>query len=112
MSSPCPFDIADIHTREALRAWFSEHETGELFLPVNRSKTPKEGVIPYVEAVEEALCWGWIDSTLRNIDGVLVQRFSPRRKKSHWTELNLQRCQQMETLGLMTDRGRAVMPLA
>jgi len=111
MSSPCPFDITRLSTRAQLRSWFAQHETGELFLPVNRSKTPKEGVIGYVDAVMEALCWGWIDSTLRNIDGELIQRFSPRRKHSHWTDLNLQRCAQMETQGLMTDRGRAALPI-
>jgi len=110
MSSPCSFDITHLHTRDELREWLSLHETGELFLPINRSKTPQEGIINYVDAVEEALCWGWIDSTLRNINGVLVQRFSPRRKKSHWTELNLERCRQMEAKGLMTPRGRAALP--
>jgi len=110
MSSPCPFNITYISTRAELRDWFAQHETGELFLPVNRSRKPKEGVIDYVDAVMEALCWGWIDSTLRNIDGVLIQRFSPRRKNSHWTELNLERCQQLEAEGLMTDRGRAALP--
>jgi len=104
-------EISYLHTRSELRTWFADHETGELFLPVNRSKTPKEGIIGYVDAVEEALCWGWIDSTLRNIDGTLIQRFSPRRKNSHWTELNLKRCAQMETQGLMTDRGRAALPI-
>jgi len=103
-------EITYLHTRAELRTWLSEHETGELFLPVNRSKMPKEGIINYVDAVEEALCWGWIDSTLRNIDGILIQRFSPRRPRSHWTELNLQRCAHMEAQGLMTPRGRAAMP--
>lgn len=101
--------ITYLPTREHMRSWLEKHETGELFVPVNRSRTPKEGVIAYVDAVEEALCFGWIDSTLRNIDGVLVQRFSPRRKNSHWTELNKQRCREMEAQGKMTDRGRAVM---
>ena len=56
---------------------------------------------------EEALCFGWIDSTLKRLpDGRLAQRLSPRRKKSHWTELNKQRCQELESRGLMTPAGR------
>ena len=68
--------------------------------------TPPAGVLPYIDVVEEALCFGWIDSTLKKLpDGRLAQRLSPRRKKSHWTELNKQRCQDLEKRGLMTPAG-------
>ena len=60
--------------------------------------------------MEEALCFGWIDSTLAKINGVSMQRFSPRQKKSPWTELNKERAYRLESLGLMTDAGRAVLP--
>ncbi len=74
---------------------------------MSRSKTPPSGVLPYIDVVEEALCFGWIDSTLKRLpDGRLAQRLSPRRKKSHWTELNKQRCQDLEDRGLMTPAGR------
>jgi len=102
--------ITWLHTREELRSWFAAHEAGELFVPVNRSKQPKDGIIRYEDAVMEALCFGWIDSTLRNVDGVLIQRFSPRRKNSHWTDLNLRRVQELESADLMTDRGRQILP--
>ena len=64
----------------------------------------------YLDAVEEALCFGWIDSTQRVIRGVRMQRFSPRKKGSHWTELNKERVRRLEKLGRMTDAGRAVLP--
>lgn len=64
----------------------------------------------YLDAVEEALCFGWIDSTVRPIDGVPMQRFSPRRRNSPWTELNKERVRRLERLGLMTDAGRRVLP--
>ena len=52
-------------------------------------------------------CFGWIDSTLKKLpDGRLAQRLSPRRKGSHWTDLNLQRCLDLERRGLMTEYGR------
>ena len=69
-----------------------------------RSKWP---AIPYIEVVEEALCFGWIDSTLKRLpDGRLAQRLSPRQPKSHWTQLNMDRCVELEDRGLMTEAGR------
>ena len=57
--------------------------------------------------MEEALCFGWIDSTLKRLpDGRLVQCLSPRRPKSHWTPLNMDRCMVLEDRGLMTEAGR------
>ena len=54
-----------------------------------------------------ALCFGWIDSTLNRLpDGRLAQRLSPRRAKSHWTQLNMDRCVDLEDRGLMTEAGR------
>ena len=67
--------------------------------------------IAYIDVVEEALCFGWIDSTLKRLpDGRLAQRLSPRRKKSHWTQLNIERCKDLESRGLMTDAGRRTLP--
>ena len=63
-----------------------------------------------MDAVEEALCFGWIDSTHALIDGVRMQRFTPRKKGSQWTELNKERVRRLERMGLMTDAGRAVLP--
>ena len=79
-----------------------------------RGKNKPEGVcLPYLDVVEEALCFGWIDSTLKRLpDGRLAQRLSPRQKKSHWTELNKQRCADLEARGLMTDLGRTALQRA
>lgn len=57
-----------------------------------------------------ALCFGWIDSSARAIEGMQLQRFSPRRKNSPWTELNKERVRRLERIGLMTDAGRQVLP--
>ena len=73
-------------------------------------KTPPQDALWYLDAVEEALCFGWIDSTLKRVDGVARQRFGPRTKSSRWTELNKERCRRLERLGLMTERGRAACP--
>ena len=68
------------------------------------------GTLFYLDAVEEALCYGWIDATVKRVDGQTLQRFSPRKPRSPWTELNKERVRRLEKLGLMTDAGRAVLP--
>lgn len=100
-------------TFDEIYKWFeANHQTQkEMFCEVKRGDPKKAiGVLSYYDAVNAALCFGWIDSTLRNIDNVLVQRFSPRSKKSHWTELNIQRCQILFEKGLMKDAGLEACP--
>lgn len=95
--------------REQLRHWLERnHRTVTCcWVACSRSRTLKHGTLPYLDIVEEALCFGWIDSTIKRMDdGTLAQRLSPRRKVSHWTELNKQRCADLERRGLMTESGR------
>jgi uncharacterized protein YdeI (YjbR/CyaY-like superfamily) len=68
---------------------------------------------PYPEAVEEAICFGWIDSTNTVLDEERsLQLYTPRRLKSPWTRLNRARAADMEQRGLMTDAGRHTMAAA
>ena len=99
-------------SREQLREWFMKNHLTEkcCWVACNRSKAMKPDTLPYLDIVEEALCFGWIDSTLKKLpDGRLAQRLSPRRKGSNWTELNRARCKELEERGLMTDAGRAAL---
>ena len=101
--------LLEYSERTQLRAWLQENHAKEkeCWVVISRSKTPPAGILPYIDVVEEALCFGWIDSTLKKLpDERLAQRLSPRRKNSHWTELNKQRCQKLESQGLMTPAGR------
>jgi uncharacterized protein YdeI (YjbR/CyaY-like superfamily) len=101
--------------RAQLRSWLMANHAceKECWVTVTRTKIPHPDCIPYEEVVEEALCFGWIDSTLKRLpDGRLAQRLSPRQKRSHWTELNKQRCADLESRGLMTDLGRAALQRA
>ena len=102
----------DITSRSDFRRWLTEnHDTAsEVWVCVRRGKPNDEAVFWYLDAVEEALCFGWIDSTNKLVDGVRMQRFSPRKKNSLWTELNKERVRRLEKLGLMTEAGRAVLP--
>ena len=97
--------LLEYSDRSQLRAWLQENHSKEkeCWVVMSRSKTPPAGVLPYIDVVEEALCFGWIDSTLKKLpDGRLAQRLSPRRKKSHWTKLNMDRCIDLDDRGLMT----------
>lgn len=95
-------------TREQWRDWLAENHSTKREIWISTTKNP-DG-LQYLDAVEEALCFGWIDSTIKAGEGVMWRRFSPRRKRSPWTELNKERCRRLERLGLMTDAGWAVLP--
>ena len=105
-------NVLVIKNRAEFRMWFIDHVSTEkeCWVCCKRGKPIDEEHFWYLDAVEEALCFGWIDSTLTKIDGVSMQRFSPRQKMSPWTELNKERVRRLEYLGLMTDAGRAVLP--
>ena len=107
--------LLEYKSREELRQWLIEHHatSKECWVTTYRTKIPRTDAIPYIEVVEEALCFGWIDSTQKRLpDGRCAQRLSPRRKTSHWTELNIQRCADLDQRGLMTPAGRAALAQA
>ncbi len=94
-------------TREEWRSWLEKNfdKANDIWLVYANKKSGKPR-IPYDEAVEEALCFGWIDSTLKKLDADhAAQRFSPRRAKSQLSELNKVRVRKMIELGKMTEAG-------
>jgi uncharacterized protein YdeI (YjbR/CyaY-like superfamily) len=105
--------LLEYNDREQLRRWLEENHTTShhCWVAIYRGKTPKTDALPYHIVVEEALCFGWIDSTLKRLpDGRLAQRLSPRRKNSRWTELNIARVHDLEHRGLMTTAGLSALP--
>ena len=107
-----PRNILHITEREEFRAWLAEHHAteAECWFVAKKGKVPPEGAIWYLDAVEEALCFGWIDGIHKSVEGADLQRFTPRAPGGAWSELNKERCRRLEKLGLMTDAGRAVLP--
>lgn len=102
--------LLEFSDRDQLRSWLEEnHRTHkECWVACYRGKEARKDALPYLAIVEEALCFGWIDSTNKRLpDGRLAQRLSPRRKNSHWTELNKERCRDLERRSLMTEAGLA-----
>jgi uncharacterized protein YdeI (YjbR/CyaY-like superfamily) len=93
---------------DELRAWFEAHhtDTPELWIGFYKSHTGRSGVV-YPEAVDEALCFGWIDTTVRRIDDDrYANRFTPRRPDSSWSEVNRRRYAQLDWAGRVRDAGR------
>src|SRR5437763_11840829 len=96
-----------VTNRDDWRAWLEEHHATEpeIWLVFYRKASGKSR-IPYDEAVEEALCFGWIDSIVKGIDEErFAQRFSPRKPKSAWSELNKERVRRLMEQGKMTQAG-------
>lgn len=98
--------------RAAWRQWLAEnHATKMEIWLVSYSKESGRPRIPYLHAVEEALCFGWIDGIAKKMDAErTAQRFTPRKPKSNWTELNKERMRRLIARGLMTEAGLAVAP--
>ena len=108
-----PVNLLSAKNRDELRRWLEEHHASEkeCWVVVKRGRPRDDGTFWYIDAVEEALCFGWIDSTTKRLDtGVTAQRLAPRKKGSVWSELNKERCRRLEKLGRMTEAGRAVLP--
>lgn len=100
-------------SRTELREWLLQNhdKATECWVVVKRGRPKEDGTFWYIDAVEEALCFGWIDSTTKKLpDSTTAQKLCPRKSKSNWSELNKERCRRMERLGLMTDAGRKVLP--
>ncbi len=101
-------NLLEYNDRKQLRQWLEGNHTSahHCWVAVYRGKTPMPNALPYLVVVEECLCFGWIDSTLKRLpDGRLAQRISHRRKNSHWTDTNLARVLDLEQRDLMTPAG-------
>lgn len=100
-----------VTNRRAWRSWLSRHHktASEIWL-VHYKKHTKKPSIPYNDAVEEALAYGWIDSIEKSIDkDSYAQRYSPRRPGSNWSEMNKERARRLIKQGKMTRAGLAAM---
>ena len=103
-----------VTNREKWRAWLTKHHKSEseVWLIFYKQHTGQPR-IPYDDAVEEALCFGWIDSIVKRIDDEkFAQKFTPRRDRSKWSALNKRRVQKLIRDGRMTDAGLAKVDFA
>ncbi len=93
---------------EAFYDWLAEHHESEteVFVGFWKKATGKQ-TMTWSESVDQALCFGWIDSVMRSIDGERhMQRFTPRKPGSNWSKVNVEKMAKLEAEGLMAPAGR------
>lgn len=103
------FEQVEVTSREQWRTWLANNhtQTDSIWLVTYKKHTGSR-YLSYDAIVEEALCFGWIDSLPRKLDSDRTMLLlSPRRPKSPWSKLNKDRVTQMLNQGLMTPSGQA-----
>ena len=98
--------------RKEWREWLNQnHASKDEVLLVIYKREPKTGTFSNLDAIEEALCFGWIDGWFRPVDSERkVQRYTPRRKGSSWSDYNIARAWKLMWEKKMTRAGRAKLP--
>lgn len=108
------YPIYHAEARAAWRAWLAaNHATARGVWLASWKRDTGRPAVSYEEAVEEALCFGWIDSTVNILDAArALQLMTPRRPQSGWTRLNRERVSRLEAEGRMTAAGRRAVEVA
>jgi len=102
----------DLRSRSRWRAWLEANQdsASEIWLVYHKSHTGKTS-IEYEDSVEEALCFGWVDSLIRRLDDDrYARKFTPRKPDSFWSDSNRERYAKVEALGLLAPAGRERAP--
>ncbi len=97
--------------RTQWREWLRENHQKLTEIWLLLDDRTEEPTVLYLDAVEEAICFGWIDGIQKRYSThELAQRFTPRKRRSNWTELNKERARRLIRLELMTEAGSATLP--
>lgn len=101
------YEQVEVRSRAELRAWLASHHTQqESIWLVTYKKMAGSNYLPYDEIVEEALCFGWVDSQPRSLDQLRSMRLlSPRQPGSAWSRVNKERVERLIEHGLMAPAG-------
>jgi uncharacterized protein YdeI (YjbR/CyaY-like superfamily) len=107
---PPDYPELTLRTRAAWRRWLARHHaTSRGVWFVHFKQASGQRGVGYDDCVEEALCWGWIDSTVRKLDEArYAHLLTPRANAANWSELNKRRMEKMVAAGLATPAGLAV----
>ncbi len=107
------YPIYHAETRAQWRGWLDRFHGSSRGVWLCSWRSPDKPRCPYPQVVEEAICFGWIDSTVSPLDDErILQLLTPRKPKSSWTRLNRARAADMEAAGRMTDAGRQAIKTA
>ncbi len=107
MAAPVPTNIKYFKTQQSFREWLEKYHAkkDELWLGYYKKGSGKKS-ITYKEALEEVLCFGWIDGISRGIDEEkYCQRYTPRRKGSIWSAVNIKKAEELIKNGKMHSHG-------
>jgi len=102
----------DVRTRRHWRKWLQEHHACEsvIWLIFHKRHTSQK-CLSYDDAIEEALCFGWIDSIVRRLDDDrYARKFTPRKPDSRWSTINRRRYADLKARGRLAGPGRARAP--
>jgi len=104
-----PERMRSFKTQDAFRKWLEKHHATEKELILRLYKVhARDKGIGHREALDEALCFGWIDGVVRSLDAdSFSQRFTPRKAKSNWSAVNIKRVKELEAEGRMRPAGMA-----
>jgi uncharacterized protein YdeI (YjbR/CyaY-like superfamily) len=107
--NPNPNAIRPFKTAAAFEAWLAKNHdrASELWLKIYKKASGKAS-IDASQAIDVALCWGWIDGIRKSLDDeAFLQRFTPRKGKSRWSQINTERVARLTKAGRMTPHGQA-----
>lgn len=103
------YDIIEFKAQADFRSWLEMHasDTPGVWLRMYK-KSSKIKSINYAEALDEALCFGWIDGQKKSYDETsFLQKFTPRRPRSTWSKRNVEHIERLTAAGLMTEGGQS-----
>lgn len=101
------YEIIEFADQAAFRAWLADNagKMPGIWLKINK-KDSRIPSINYAQALDEALCYGWIDGQKKSYDEqAFLQKFTPRRPRSMWSKRNIENVERLTKAGLMTEAG-------
>jgi uncharacterized protein YdeI (YjbR/CyaY-like superfamily) len=109
-----PKKVHEFKTKEAFYDWLSKHwdKADEVWIKMHKVGSGKQSITPK-EAIDVELCWGWVDGIRKGFDDQsFLQRYTPRRKNSVWSQINVENVERLTREGLMQPSGQAEVDLA
>ena len=101
------YEIVEFKDQAAFRVWLAKNskDVPGIWLKMYKKNSGVPS-INYTQALDEALCFGWIDSQMKKYDELAyLQKFTPRRPRSMWSKTNIEKVERLTKSGLMTEAG-------
>jgi uncharacterized protein YdeI (YjbR/CyaY-like superfamily) len=102
-----PDKVREFKDSESFYRWLSKHhdKEDEIWIKIHKVDSGLKSITPK-EAIDVVLCWGWIDAVRKRFDGrSYLQRYTPRGKKSTWSQINVDNVARLIREGRMTEHG-------